>query len=65
MSEQDLREMACDWASEVYKLAEQVGVNIDPLKENYVCELCAVGLYKIAQEVPILYNKSQNYNVFN
>ena len=51
MSEQDLRETASNWSSEVYKLAEQAGVNIDPLKENYVCDLCSVGLHKLAQEV--------------
>jgi hypothetical protein len=51
MSDQDLRETASDWSTSIYKLAEQVGVNIDPLKENYVCELCSVGLHKLAQEV--------------
>jgi hypothetical protein len=51
MSEQDLRETAADWSTAIYKLAEQVGVNVDPLKENYVCELCSVGLHKLAQEV--------------
>jgi hypothetical protein len=51
MSDQDLRETASDWSTSIYKLAEQVGVNIDPLKENYVCELCSAGLHKLAQEV--------------
>ena len=50
-SDQDLREMACEWSTAIYKLAEQVSVSIDPLKENYVCELCSAGLHKLAQEV--------------
>lgn len=54
MSNQKLREMAADWSSAIYQLAEQVRVNIEPLKENYVCELCAVGLHKLAQEVNIV-----------
>lgn len=40
-----------DWSGVVYKLAEQFGMDSDPLKRHFVCELYSAGFDEIAKEV--------------
>ena len=40
-----------DWPAVVYKLAEQFGMDSDPLKRHYVYELYSAGMDEMAKEV--------------
>lgn len=50
MNEHEVRQAADDWSTAIYDLAGQVAVDTDPLKSNFVCELCSAGMDKRAQE---------------
>ena len=40
-----------DWPAVVYKLAEQFGMDSDPLKRHFVRELYSAGFDELAREV--------------
>ena len=50
-AEHEIKQTYEDWSTAIYGLAEQGGVTLDPLKVDFVCELCSAGMDKLAQEV--------------
>ena len=49
--EHEIKQTYEDWSTAIYGLAEQGGITLDPLKADFVCELCSAGMDKLAQEV--------------
>lgn len=55
MSKHEVKQASEDWSMAIYDLADQVGVDIDPLKTDFVCELFSAGMNKLGQEVTTLW----------